>query len=331
MRYIKRVFGLSYSTLRWKRHHQPIWANALRMDARDSIFDVLFAYGMHFFHWNLEFLGVSWLLADILQQRNRYKRRALLKSGARFERLTFHIHHTSAGDIPYVHIYCKPSCYWKSWKNLRSSTFRSLYTSLKSSQWKLVVLQVFRLISLCSYLSAPDRILEMETELYALRKSFYWLSGTGVQLSCDYSSPSIIFAVGDITYIYAVVSRLPLCLIHPLYHPSCHPDKHHARSPPKKFEESSCNRFNIETRTDFRSSGSCRLSSRLSSYGTCSCNIWRRSSWRLLHHLAFARIHSIAIVKSATRVYPQRWNTRGIFRFPGLGWRYTNELVVFDR
>ena len=171
----------------------------------------------------------------------------------------------------------------------------------------------------------------METELYALRTSSYWLSGIGVRLSRDYSLSSIIGAVGDIAYLHAVVSRQPLRLIHPLDQPSYHPGKHHAWSPPKKFEESSRTGFIIETRIDIRSSGSYRLSSRPSWYGTCSSNIWRRSWWRLLHDIAFARIHSIAIVASATRVYRRRWNTRGIFWFPGLGWGYTHELVVFDR
>ncbi len=54
----------------------------------------------------------------------------------------------------------------------------------------------------------------METELYALRTSSYWLWGIVVRLSRDYSLPSIIGVVGDITYLYAVVPRLPLRLIH---------------------------------------------------------------------------------------------------------------------
>ena len=164
----------------------------------------------------------------------------------------------------------------------------------------------------------------METELYALRKSAFWLSDICVRLSSDYSLSSIIGAVSDITYLHAVVCW-------PLHQPSFHSCKDNARSLPKKFEKSSCTGFIIETRTDIRSSGSCRLISRPSLYATCSSNIWTRSWWRLPHDLAFARIYSIAIVASATRVYPHRWNTRGIFRFPGLGWKYMHELVVLDR
>ena len=171
----------------------------------------------------------------------------------------------------------------------------------------------------------------METELYALRTSSYWLSGIGVRLSRDYSLSSIIGAVVDIAYLNAVVSRLPLRQIHPLDQPSYHPGKHHARSPPKKFGESSRTGFIIKARNDIRSSGSCRLSSRPNWYGNCLSTIWWRSWCRLPHDMAFARIHSIAIVASATRVYLHRWNTRGIFRSPGLGCGYTHELVVFDR
>ncbi len=125
---------------------------------------------------SLEF-WISW--SKLTSSRNLTAAQAVHRACIPKIRRTF-----QAPDLPHSSHFCR--CHFlcsqllltkllqDKFKNLRPSNFRSLCTSLKSSQWKLVVLKVFRLISLSSLFFAPDWILEMETELYELRTSSYW-------------------------------------------------------------------------------------------------------------------------------------------------------------
>ena len=222
----------------------------------------------------------------------------------------------------------KPGSYLKSCKSLRSSISCSSCTFSVSVQGEKVGCNTLRSVVQSSWWLSIHGILRSPIDLYVYSFPFYWLLSAGVRHSRDPRFSSLILTLGCIEYLCAVVYRLLSRLIRPLDQPSCHPGKHHVRSPPKKFEESSCTRFIIETRTDIRSSGSCRLNAMPSWCGACSSNICRRSWRRLLHDMAFPGIHCIAIVAPATRVYPNRWTIRGIFRFPDLGWRYLRPLVT---
>ena len=103
------------------------------------------------------------------------------------------------------------------------------------------------LIVPCSWLKFA-----IETALYALCKSLYWLSGFGVSFSRDYSFSPVIAAVGGITYLYAVVFRLQLSFFRPLAQPNYHPGNNDAYSSSKKFKEYSCTSLVIERCTDIR-------------------------------------------------------------------------------